>query len=231
MLMPDSDGQWRKVKPFMGFPGGKTKTIAVDLSEFTSRQDHRLRIVSTMEIFWDSVFFTVDDEPVELLQTELTLTRAELVDRGGVSLRAWPASGNGPDQFDYQTLVPGEAWPAMSGLFTRYGDVLPLLAARDDCLVISGSGDELRLGFAEPAAAVPSGWVRDFVLYSVGWDKDADLNTVYGDSVEPMPFEAMTVYGELRPHDNAYETYLRKYQTRRRNSNRFWNSVRQWERK
>ena len=229
LLMPDSEGQWREVRPFMGFPGGKTKTIAVELPEFVSSHDHRLRIVSTMEIFWDSVFFTVDDAAVEMRQTELTLIRAELVDRGGVSFRTWPASGNGPDQFDYQTLVAGEAWPSMAGSFTRYGNVLPLLTSRDDRLVVSGSGDEIQLGF-EPGAAVPAGWVRDFVLYSVGWDKDADLNTVYGDTVEPMPFQGMSVYGEQRPHDKAYEQYLREYQTRQRTTSRFWNRVRQWDR-
>ena len=124
----------------MGFPGGKTKTIAVDLSDLFTGSDHRLRIVSTMEIFWDTVFFTVDDPAVEFQQTELVLTRAEVIDRGGVSRRSWPESGNGPDRFDYQQLIPGEAWPPMSGNFTRYGDVLPLLTARDDKLVITGSG-------------------------------------------------------------------------------------------
>ena len=187
-----------------------------------------------MEIFWDAAFFTVDDAPVEFQQIELELTRAELVDRGGVSSRSWPDSGNGPDRFDYQNLVPGEHWPAMSGNFTKFGDVLPLLTTRDDHLVVSGSGDEIRLGFAEPTTTLPPGWVRDFVLYSVGWDKDADLNTVYGDTVEPLPFEAMTVYahrdGESRPLDPAYVQYLSEYQTRQRNPARYWKNVKQWKR-
>ncbi|RLS82901.1 MAG: hypothetical protein DWI02_01395 [Planctomycetota bacterium] len=234
LSVPDAQGEWREVRPFMGFPGGKTKTIAVDLSNLFSGDDHRLRIVSTMELYWDSVFFTVDDAPVEVRETELTLMRAELVDRGGVSFHSWPTHGNGPDQFDYQHLVPGEQWPAMSGHFTRLGDVLPLLKSRDDQLVVTGSGDEIRLGFAAPQAPLPPGWVRDFVLYTVGWDKDADLNTVYGDTVEPLPFEGMTVYahrdGELRPLDPAYQAYLREYQTRQRNPNPYWKSLQQWKR-
>ena len=229
IFVPDAQGNWQEARPFMGFPGGKTKTIAVDLSELFTGNDHRLRIVSTMEIYWDNVFFTVDDPTVEFQQTELVLTRAEVVDRGGVSRRWWPESGNGPDQFDYQQLIPGEAWPPMSGNFTRYGDVMPLLAARDDKLVITGSGDEIRLAFAEPAEPLRPGWVRDFVLYSVGWDKDADLNTVYGDTVEPLPFEAMTVYahrdGESRPMDADYEKYLREYQTRKKSPARFWKQM------
>ena len=230
---PDASGEWREVRSFMGFPGGKTKTIAVDVSDLFSGDDHRLRIVSTMELYWDSVFFTVDEPPVDFFQTELTLVRAELVDRGGVSQRTWPSFGNGPDRFDYTQLVPGEAWPAMSGNFTRYGDVLPLLTARDDHLVVTGSGDEIRLAFAEPTTPVRDGWVRDFVLYSVGWDKDADLNTVYGDTVEPLPFEGMTVYahreGEPRPVDLGYAQYLRDYQTRQRNPARFLKRIKQWK--
>ena len=234
VMTPDANGEWQVAIPFMGFPGGKTKTIAVDLSDVFASVDHRLRIVSTMELHWDAAFFTVDDQPVEMRQTELTLTRAELVDRGGVSFHSWPASGNGPDQFDYHNLVPGEQWPAMSGNFTRFGDVKSLLIERDDKLVVSGSGDEIQLSFKEPAEALPAGWVRDFVLYTVGWDKDADLNTVYGDTVEPLPFGAMTVYahrdGEARPLDAEYVKYLRDYQTRQRNPTRYWKSVQQWKR-
>ena len=234
LYAPDAQGEWREVRPFMGFPGGKTKTIAVDVSDLFAGHDHRLRIVSNMELFWDAVFFTVDDEPVEIQQTELKLVRAELHDRGGVSFRSWPASGNGPDQFDYDRLIPGEQWPAMSGKLTRFGDVFPLLIARDDHLVVTGSGDEIRLSFAEPPSPLAAGFVRDFVIYTVGWDKDADLNTVYGDTVEPLPFEAMTVYahrdGEPRPLDPEYVQYLNQYQTRRRNPSRFWRSVQQWKR-
>ena len=72
------------------------------------------------------------------------------------------------------------------------------------------------------------------MLYTVGWDKDADLNTVYGDTVEPLPFEGMTVYahrdGETRPLDPTYQTYLREYQTRQRNPNPYWKSVQQSKR-
>lgn len=235
ILAPDANGEWREVNSYMGFPGGKTKTIAVDVSDIFTNHDHRLRIVSTMELFWDQAFFTVDDAPVDLQQTELTLVKAELHDRGGVSLRSWPPSGYGPDRFDYTTVVSGEQWPAMTGYFTRFGDVLPLLTKRDDHLVISGSGDEIQLSFAEPAEPLREGWVRDFVIYTVGWDKDADPNTVYGCAVEPMPFEAMTDYahrdGLPRPMDAEYEQYLREYQTRQRNPTKFWRTIQNWPQK
>lgn len=230
----DSNGQWHEVRPFMGFPGGKTKTIAIDISDvFTpGSTDHRLRIVTNMEFYWDAAFYTVNDRPVELQQTELSLVRAELVDRGGVSQHSWPVSGNGPDQFDYQQLVTGEAWPPIDGAFTRFGDVLPLVTARDDHLVVMHPGDEIQLDFAVPDRDVPAGWTRDFVLYDVGWDKDCDQHTVYGETSEPLPFEAMTEYaykdGADRPMDEAYAKYLKTYQTRTRPRGPFWNKIRRY---
>ena len=41
---------------------------------------------------------------------------------------------------------------------------------------------------------VPPGWKRDFVLHSAGWDKDADLNTLAGQTIGPLPFRAMASY-------------------------------------
>ena len=228
----DANGQWREVRPFMGFPGGKTKTIAIDISDVfpAGSSDHRLRIVTNMEFYWDAAFFTVDEEPVEIRQTELSLVRADLRERGGVSLREWPLAGNGPEIFDYSRLVPGPPWPPMAGAFTRLGDVLPLLTERDDQLVVTGCGDEIQLAFAVPSEPLPDGWVRDFVIYNVGWDKDCDLNTVYGETVEPLPFRDMTVYahrdGEPRPLDEEYLRYLKKYQTRRQARPQFWNDIR-----
>lgn len=224
----DSQGKWQEVRPFMGFPGGKTKTIAVDISDIFAPDstDHRLRIVTTMEFYWDAAFFTVDDSPVEFRQTELKLARADLVDRGGVSYREWPESGNGPDQFFYDRLIPGDMWPPISGAFTRFGDVLPLLTTRDDHLVVMHPGDEIQLAFTVPSEPIPEGWVRDFVIYNVGWDKDCDPNTVYGETSEPLPFQAMTVYahqdGVARELDPEYVRYLKTYQTRSRSRVPFW---------
>ena len=38
------------------------------------------------------------------------------------------------------------------------------------------------------------GWVRDFILYSDGWDKDGDINTLTSQTVEPLPFHGMSAY-------------------------------------
>ncbi len=227
----DANGQWQPVRPFMGFPGGKTKTIAMDISDVFApgSTDHRLRIVTNMEFYWDAAFFTLNDQPIEFQEVELPLASAKLVDRGGVSRHSWPETGNGPDQFDYHDLVPGDAWPPIEGAFTRFGDVRPLLSSRDDHLVVLHPGDEMQLDFTVPSKPVREGCVRDFVIYNVGWDKDCDHHTVYGETSEPLPFRAMTVYPfnelDARPLDEAYRQYLKTYQTRRRSRVPFWNRV------
>ena len=71
--VPDADGQWKETMAYMGFPGGKTKTIAVDLTRAFLTQDYRVRIKTTAEIYWDEVFFTVDEPAVEIRQLPLEL--------------------------------------------------------------------------------------------------------------------------------------------------------------
>jgi hypothetical protein len=216
LWVPDAAGQWHEAIPYLGFPGGKTKTMAVDLSGLFSTADCRLRIATNMEIYWDEAFITVNEKPAEVRQTVLSLVDADLHYRG-FSHRS-PGSNNGPERYDYDRVHLEPKWPAMRGHFTRYGGVRELLAENDDRLVVMGAGDELTLRFSVPEAAPPPGWKRDFLLYNVGWDKDCDLNTVYGETVEPLPFGRMNGYPYVEDdgiQDAAtYRQYLRTYQTR-----------------
>jgi hypothetical protein len=111
-------------------------------------------------------------------------------------------------------------WLPLEGAFTRFGDVRPLLLESDDRYVIMGPGDEATVDFeARRLPALQSGWTRDFLLYTVGWVKDADLNTATGNTVDPLPFHAMTRYpylsDESYPDDDAHRRYLEEYNTRR----------------
>jgi len=97
--------------------------------------------------------------------------------------------------------------------------VRALIARVDDRLAIMGSGDELRLHFPEGAAGPPRpGWKRDFLLLVDGWAKDADANTAYSQTVEPLPFHGMSRYpypdGERFPDDPAHRRYRAEYNTR-----------------
>lgn len=224
LSVPDAAGNWQVVRPFMGFPGGKTKTIAIDVSDAFLTDDYRLRIETTHEIYWDAAFFTVDEDPAEVRVTPLQLTAADLRYRGFSA--SVPPREHAPERYDYQQVSIAPKWPPMLGHFTRYGEVRELLTATDDRLVVLGSGDEIALSFAVPLEPLPTGWKRDFFLHNVGWDKDADLHTVYGQMVEPLPYVAMPGYPYLDqtgPTESpAYREYLQRYQTRTARMADYW---------
>ncbi|MEE3370676.1 MAG: FG-GAP-like repeat-containing protein [Planctomycetota bacterium] len=226
----DKQGIWCETIPFTGFPGGKTKTIAIDLSNAFLCDDYRLRIITSQEICWDEVFFSVDEKPVSIHQVPLELRTADLHFRG-FSQRV-PHPGNGPEDYDYQNVSRAPKWAPLHGRFTRYGDVRELLQATDNRLVVIGSGDEVTLEFAGPGKPPPDGWTRDFVLYNAGWDKDGDLNTILGQSSEPLPFQEMSSYPypahEGLPDEPLYRDYLDRYQTRRQDLSEFWKWVQRY---
>lgn len=231
VLVPDADGQWQEAQAYMGFPGGKTKTIAVDLSNAFLTEDYRVRIATSAEIYWDEVFFTVDESPVEMQLTELVLDSADLHFRG--FSRRLPARLNAPDRYDYEDVLQTPKWAPMKGNFSRYGDVRELLAEADDRMAILGSGDELTISFIAPADDPPDGWVRDFIMHNVGYDKDADLNTVYGQTVGPLPYQAMSAYpypaDEEYPSSPAHIDYLKNDQTRVLDAPKFWRRIKEYE--
>jgi hypothetical protein len=118
----------------------------------------------------------------------------------------------------------------MLGRFTRYGDATDLIRQSDDRLAVFGAGDALELRFQKPADDPPPGWKRDFLLYNVGWDKDADLNTVAGQTPEPLPFSSMPRYplpaDYPAPDSPALRDYLKTWQTREQPRPAFWRLVR-----
>ena len=134
-------------------------------------------------------------------------------------------------RFEYEKVTTESIWPPMSGSFTRFGDVKELIAEADDMQVVLGAGDEMTVEFSTESPSLPSGWKRDFIIYNIGWDKDADLNTIHGQSVEPLPFRAMTKYpyepDESFPSGPKHAEFLKRYQTRLQAPSLFWNQVRE----
>ena len=230
--VPDEAGKWVEAIPYAGFPGGKTKTIAIDLSGKFKSNDHRVRIVTNMELSWDEVFWTNGDEKAETPDyrlTRLELLKADLHYRGFSKLIPRPA--NAPKQFVYDRLTTESIWPPMSGRFTRFGNVKELIEQADDMQVVLGAGDEMTVEFSVGNAELPAGWKRDFIIYNIGWDKDADLNTVHGQSVEPLPFRAMSKYpyepDQSFPSEPKHIDFLKRYQTRLQSPGSFWDQVRE----
>jgi len=220
LLVPDSQGGWRVARDFTGFPGGKNKTIVLDLSGVFTTRDYRLRLETNFELCWDEAFFLVNESPAEVRETPIPLTRADLHFRGFSRRVTQPH--NAPDTYLYDEVDTGAAWLPMDGLFTRFGDVRPLLETADDQLLVFGFGDEVTLEFTPPPPP-PPGWKRDYILHSIGWDKDCDPNILTGTSVEPLPFRGQTTYpSEPPPATPEYLDYLKTYQTRRFDRLRFW---------
>ncbi|MCY2986036.1 MAG: VCBS repeat-containing protein [Planctomycetota bacterium] len=230
--VPDENGKWVEVIPYAGFPGGKTKTIAIDLSGKFKSNDHRVRVVTNMELSWDEVFWTAGagkPEPELYRLTKLELMSAELHYRGFSELVAKPY--NAPKWFDYGKVTKESIWPPMTGNFTRFGDVKELVSEADDLQVVLGAGDEMTIEFSAETAELSPGWKRDFIIYNIGWDKDADLNTIHGQSAEPLPFRAMSKYpyepDQTFPSEPKHVDFLKRYQTRNQLPGKFWNQVRE----
>lgn len=120
----------------------------------------------------------------------------------------------GPHWFDYSEVQEESPWRPMTGTYTRLGDVLPLLTAADDQYVVFGPGDEMELRF-EALPPPAAGKTRTFFLYSDAFLKDADLNTLGGGRVEPLPRHGQNDYpGGVPEPDSAHAEFIARYQTR-----------------
>jgi tetratricopeptide (TPR) repeat protein len=218
LQVKDAAGQWVTVIEDMGIPSGKPKTIAVDLTGKFLSASREVRIETSLCVYWDEIFLSEDTGEPPVALTEWAPAAAELRFRGFSQPVIHPERLQ-PEGFDYQTFMPVSEWNPTPGLYTRYGDVRELLSDIDDRLVIMGSGDEVRLRFdAQALPPLPAGWRRDFLLKVDGWAKDADANTAFSQSVEPLPFHAMSRYpyppGERFPDDEAHRAYQAHYNTR-----------------
>jgi tetratricopeptide (TPR) repeat protein len=214
----DAAGRWQTAVADMGIPAGKPKTIAVDLTGKFLSASREVRIVTNLCVYWDEVFLGEDSAPPPARLTAVPLAVAALGFRG-FSRPVIDPERRQPEEFDYQHWMAVSSWNPTPGLYTRYGDVLPLLARVDDELAILGSGDEVRLRFAGGGLPpLPPGWRRDFLLDVDGWAKDADPNTAYAQSVEPLPFHAMSAYpypaAERFPDDAEHRRWRQTYNTR-----------------
>jgi len=213
------NGKWVTAIPDIGFPSGKDKTIAIDLTGKFRGADHRVRIRTNMQIYWDQAFVAADEDGAPVQVTSLTPLAADLHYRG--FSRMYRKGGRyGPHWFAYDEVSTESPWRRIEGHFTRFGDVLPLLGSADDMYVIMGPGDEMTVHFdASSQSTVAPGWRRDFLLYTDGWIKDSDLNTAHGTTVGPLPFHAIRQYpyavGETYPNEPRHRRYLQEYNTRR----------------
>ncbi|PYQ35172.1 MAG: hypothetical protein DMF55_07910 [Acidobacteria bacterium] len=225
--VPDGRGGWRVALPVMGFPAGKTKTMAVDVSAVLLRSDPRVRIRTNLAIYWDRIAYTADDPAAEVRKTPVPLSSARLSFRG--FSRRVRESADGPHVFLHDDVESSPRWADPAGLYTRYGDVRELLTAADDRYVVFKGGDSIRLEYdASRLPALPAGWERDWLLVLDGWEKDCDKNTVAGQTVEPLPFHGQddSRYGERQQEPAALPELRARWLTRREGPEKFRDWVR-----
>ena len=211
------EGGWRPIGPPVGFPAGKTKTMVLDLSEVLDREDPRLRIGSTLRLYWDSIRLAVGGDQ-EQRTTSIEPSSAHLWPRG-FSKAIKSAEPHLPERFDWEELAPRPRWNQHPGRYTSFGETLPLVTKVDDQMVVMGSGDALTVRFdGGQLPPLPEGWTRDYLVFLDGWAKDRDPNTVEALYVEPLPFHGMSGYPygaeEAFPDTEEHRAWRSDWQTR-----------------
>jgi hypothetical protein len=171
-----------------------------------------------MQIYWDEAFVARDLSGAVAKVESLAPVAADLHARG--FSRTYRKGGRyGPWWFAYGDVEQASPWRPITGAFTRFGDVLPLLTKGDDAYIIMAPGDETTIEFdARSATSLAPGWRRDFLLYTDGWIKDSDLNTAFGTTVEPLPFHGIRSYPygptDSFPRDSLRTRFRQQYNTR-----------------
>ena len=188
------DGKgWRTVIDDIGFPAGRPQTVTVDLTGKVPTSAARVRIVTSMKIYWDRILVDVSDGAAPVTMTRLDPIRAQLSWRG--FSKEGSADGREPYGYDYDVVSPDSPWKQLPGRYTREGDVRELLLASDDRFVIARTGDQIALSFdAAALPPLPAGWTRTFLLHADGFSKEMDLHSSSPDELAPVPFHGMTRY-------------------------------------
>ncbi|HKP13863.1 MAG TPA: CRTAC1 family protein, partial [Blastocatellia bacterium] len=224
--VPDESGKWVVAQSGLGFPAGKLKTMVFDINGvFRPNAPRRLRLRTSMEIYWDQLEWAAGRPDAEVKTVRLNPQTAELSYRGfSVFNQADKSSPEIPD-YDH-VATTGQKWRDLIGYYTRYGDIRELLEKVDDRIVIVNAGDEMAFRFAA-VPAPPAGFVRDYVFVGNGWIKDGDFNSVFSKTVLPLPTHDRTEYTVLPARledDPAYQRHpgdWQEYHTRYVTPDRF----------
>jgi tetratricopeptide (TPR) repeat protein len=222
LSVEDAYGAWHVVKANLGFPAGRRKTCLINLTGlFHPGMPHRVRLSTNLEIYWDQIEWAHGLPNTPLKITWLAPSYADLHYRGYSIIDK--ANVSSPEIPEYNHLLATtQIWRDLTGYYTRFGDVRPLLDHIDDRYVIMNAGDELALRF--PALGPPpAGWVRDYVIAGDGWVKDGDYNSIDSATVRPLPYHARTLYDTppkpledewvYRHHPEDWRTYQTRYVT------------------
>ena len=199
----------------LGIPAGLPRYMVVDLAGVLRAGERRVRIATNMEVYWDQILVDDGRSAAAVRTTTLTPSQAELRYHG------FPRRlRRDPEEFDYHDAAATGPYARAAGLYTRYGDVAPLLAGTDDQFAILGPGDAVTLAFdGARLPALPEGWDRSFFFFAHGYEKDMDDHTAEPLTVDPLPFRSMSSYPypavEAYPSGLDHLRYRLRYNTRR----------------
>jgi hypothetical protein len=216
--LPDGKGGWKTGIADTGYPAGTPRTMTCDVTGVVGPGTPRFRIRTNLEIYWDRVWLAVDRGESGLVRTTADPAEARL--RFAGFPREVSPDGRLPKINDYARMDPSvPGFKAMRGAYTRFGDVLPLVKASDDRYVVFRNGEEIALRFrVSDFPPLRDGWVRDFLLETVGWCKDMDYYTATPETVEPLPYHGMAAYppakGKEYPADPERRAWIREWNTR-----------------
>jgi hypothetical protein len=211
------DGQWQTLVRDAGALGGMSRTMTVNLTGLASGPDCRLRLITNLEIYYDQMFLGCDLGRGRVTTHCLPVAEAGLR-RVGFA-REYSPDGQAPLIYDYELSDTTAPFDVLKGAYTRYGPVKELLTEFDDQYVLVAPGDEIAVKFdATKLGSVPAGRMRSFILVSHAWCKDMDLYTATPQTLEPLPFRAMSRYPypptEQYPNTEEHQGFLRTYNTR-----------------
>jgi hypothetical protein len=210
------DGRWHPLIASVGFPAGLPRMMTLEVTGKLTGPRCVVRLRTNLCIYWDQVFVGKGVRNL-FRSTSLDVATATLASRGCV--QEFSPDGRLPTVYDHDRLEPVPV-NRQVGLLTRLGDVAELLRTTDDRFALFGPGDEVTVRFdGTKLPSLPDGWTRSFVLRTWGFTKDAAPFTAHADTVEPLPFRAMSNYpygkAEQYPTDATHEAYRRQYNTRR----------------
>ena len=214
----NESGEWEILVPDAGVPGGMARMMTVDVTGLLNGPgDCRLRLTTNLEIYYDQIFLARDRQSGRPAVHSLPVAEAELR-KVGFALEFSP-DGRMPLIYDYDLTETTAPFHVLKGAYTRYGAVRELLTEFDDRYVLVGPGDEIAVRFdATDLPPVSTGMRRSYILVSHAYCKDMDLYTATPETLEPLPFKAMTRYPygeeESYPDTPEHRAFRHDYNTR-----------------
>ncbi|MDP8259589.1 MAG: prepilin-type N-terminal cleavage/methylation domain-containing protein [Candidatus Gygaella obscura] len=218
--VPGEDGNWKTIDTGgvvpLTFIGSNytAKDHIYDLSDVFVNNDYRVRINTSMDIYFDYIGINTfsDDSLIQVNSVEPKASSLKFLGR----LKRFK---DNIKPFDYNQIDRNCKRKPAKGSYTRFGDVLELVLSADDKYVIMAPGDELRVEFSEKdLPEIPQGYKRTYLLYAKGYHKGTFHDMPLYSDILPLPFHNMSGYpypeSEKYPDDKDHLDYLLKYNTR-----------------